>query len=62
MLFDYGVSKDSVIKYETAVKADGFSIVAHGPADEMARAKAILQSSDPKRLDLHEGVTPVAPA
>jgi len=61
-LFNYGVPKDSVIRYEAAVKADGFIVVAHGPADEMARAKAVLQSSDPARLDLHEGVTPVAPA
>ena len=44
------------------MKADGLIVVAHGPADEMARAKAILQSSDPKRLDQREGVTPVAPA
>jgi len=59
-LFNYGVPKDSVIRYEAAVKADGFIVVAHGPADEMTRAKAILQSSDAARLDLHEGVTPVA--
>jgi hypothetical protein len=61
-LFSYGIPKDSVVKYEAAVKADGFLVVGHGPADEMARAKAILQTSEPTGLDLHEGVTPVAPA
>lgn len=61
-LFNYGVPNDSAIKYEAAVKANGFLVVGHGPADEMARAKAILQRCDPTGLDLHEGVTPAAPA
>jgi hypothetical protein len=67
-LFNYGVPKDSVIKYEAAVKADGFLVVGHGPADEMARARAVLQGSDAKSLDMHQGVSPadltdhVAPA
>jgi hypothetical protein len=67
-LFNYGVPKDSVIKYESAVKADGFLVVGHGPADEMARARAVLQGSDAKSLDMHQGVSPadltdhVAPA
>jgi hypothetical protein len=67
-LFNYGVPKDSVIKYEAAVKADGFLVVGHGPADEMARARAVLQGSDAISLDVHQGVSPadvtdhVAPA
>jgi hypothetical protein len=67
-LFNYGVPKDSVIKYEAAVKADGFLVVGHGPADEMVRARAVLQGSDAKSLDMHQGVSPadltdhVAPA
>lgn len=61
-LFNYGVPKDSVIKYEAAVKANGFLVVAHGSADEMARAKAILQSADPTHLDLHERIMPAVSA
>ncbi|MGP8434222.1 DUF1269 domain-containing protein [Paraburkholderia fungorum] len=61
-LFNYGVQKDSVVKYETAVKGNGFLIVAHCSADEMARARAILQASGPTGLDLHKAVTPAAPA
>jgi len=57
-LFDYGIPKDSVIKYEAAVKADGFLVVGHGPADEMARARAVLQSADATRLDMHQAVSP----
>ena len=46
----------SVIAYEQAVKTDGFLVVAHGSADEMARSKAILEASNPARVDLHENL------
>ena len=55
-LFSIGIPKDSVIQYEQAVKADGFLVVAHGSSDEMARSKAILESSNPASIDLHENV------
>ena len=55
-LFSIGIPKDSVIEYEQAVKTDGFLVVGHGSADEMARSKAILQASNPTRVDLHENV------
>lgn len=55
-LFSIGIPKDSVIEYEQAVKTDGFLVVAHGSADEMARSKAILEASNPARVDLHENV------
>ncbi len=52
-LYSIGVPKDSVIQYETALKADGFLVMAHGPAAEVARAKTILGTSNPSRLDVH---------
>lgn len=55
-LFSIGIPKDSVIKYEEAVKTDGYLVVAHGSAEEMARSKAVLESSNPKQIDLHENV------
>ena len=55
-LFSIGIPKDSVIEYEQAVKTDGFLVVAHGSADEVARSKAILEASNPSRIDLHENV------
>lgn len=55
-LFSIGIPKDSVIKYEEAVKTDGFLVVAHGSKEEMARAKAVLESSNPTSIDLHENV------
>ena len=58
-LYSIGLPKDSVIDYEETLKANGFLIVAHGPADEMARAKTILEASNPASLDLHQHVTDV---
>ena len=61
-LYSIGIPKDSVINYETAVKADGFLVMAHGAAEEVARAKSILSTFAPSRLDVHEGLheVPVA--
>ena len=42
-LYSIGIPKDSVLQYETTVKADGFLVMAHGTAAEIARAKAILR-------------------
>lgn len=55
-LFSLGIPKDSVIKYEGALKADGFLIVGHGPAAEMARAKTILAAETPSSLDVYRDV------
>ena len=58
-LYSIGLPKDSVIQYEEALKSNGFLIVAHGPAEEMARATAILKGANPSSLDLHEDVKDV---
>lgn len=54
-LYSIGIPKDSVIEYEAAVKADDFLVTAHGSADEVVRAKAILATERPARLDVHAG-------
>lgn len=38
-----GLSKESVIKYETRLRADNYLIIAHGTPDEVERARSILQ-------------------
>ena len=60
-LYSIGVPKDSVIQYETAVKTDRFLVMAHGPAAEVARAKTILSTANPSRLDVHAGVQAADP-
>lgn len=56
-LASIGIPKDAVIRYEQAVKADNFVVVAHGSAEEVARAKTVLEGIGPKELDLHHGTT-----
>jgi hypothetical protein len=60
-LYSMGVPKDSVIEYETALKADDFLVMAHGTAAEIVRAKAILGTANPSRLDVHAGMKVAEP-
>jgi hypothetical protein len=57
-IYSMGIPKDSVIQYEADVKADSFVVMAHGSAEELARAKAILSPLKPSRLDLYTYVKP----
>ena len=52
-LYSIGIPKDSVVKYETALKADNFVLVVHGTDNEVARARDILQTTTPSELNLH---------
>jgi hypothetical protein len=61
-LYSIGVPKDSVIQYETALKTDSFLVMAHGPAAEIARAKTILGTANPTRVDLHTAASTAEPA
>ena len=54
-LVSVGIPKDSVVRYEEAVKADQFLVMAHGSPDEIKRAKEILQTASPMELNIHEG-------
>jgi len=52
-LFSIGIPKDSVVKYETAIKADKYLVVAHGTDSEIANAREILRSTNPVELNDH---------
>ncbi|MEO6780929.1 MAG: general stress protein [Bradyrhizobium sp.] len=54
-LYSLGVPKDSVLQYETAVKTDSFLVMSRGPAAEIDRARVILGTVNPTRLDVHVG-------
>jgi hypothetical protein len=60
-LVSLGIPKDRVIKYEVALKADKFLVVAHGTADEIARAKDVIATTRPEAVDVH-GLEQAAPA
>ena len=52
-LYSIGIPKDSIVAYETALKADRFLLIAHGTPAEVERARETLVSTDPERLDVH---------
>jgi uncharacterized membrane protein len=52
-LFSIGIPKDSILKYETALKADKFIVLAHGTAAEVAKSRDIMQTRHPRDLALH---------
>ncbi len=51
-LYGIGIPRESVIKYETVMKADNFMLIVHGTQDEVEHARDILKigSSD---VDVH---------
>ena len=52
-LYSIGIPKDSVLQYETALKSDKYLVIAHGTADEVARAKEILAPLDKVEVAIH---------
>ena len=53
-LYSIGIPKDSIVKYETALKTDQFLLIAHGTAAEVAKAKDIIETTHPAYYTLHE--------
>ena len=41
-LFSIGIPKDSVLSYETQIKAGKFVVIAHGNRDEVDQARTVL--------------------
>ena len=48
-----GIPKNSVMHYETAIKADDFLVMAHGSQNEVEQARGILATTQPKQLEIH---------
>lgn len=44
-LFNMGVPKDSVVRYETAIKADKFVLIVHGSEEDVQRAKTLIDQA-----------------
>jgi len=48
-----GIPKDSVLRYETALRANKFVLIAHGSAQEVERAKSILTQNRAEEATVH---------
>ncbi|HEY4359967.1 MAG TPA: general stress protein [Bryobacteraceae bacterium] len=52
-LFSIGIPKNSILEYEVALKANKFLLLAHGTAEEVTKARDILQATQPETIELH---------
>src|SRR6202046_5640808 len=46
-LYSIGIPRDSILRYETALKADKFLLIAHGTTEDVARAKETIERTSP---------------
>ena len=49
-----GIPDNSILRYETALKAGKFVLIAHGTLEDANRAKDILGRGKPDSLDHHQ--------
>jgi hypothetical protein len=52
-LLSIGIPKDSVLRYETALKANKFILMVHGNSQEISRAQEVLKSSGMSSFEQH---------
>ncbi len=52
-LFSLGIPKDSVIKYDTALKSDAYLLLFHGSDEEALQVEKLLAHSGHSSLDVH---------
>ena len=52
-LYSIGIPKDSILRYEAALKSDKFLVMAHGPLADIAKAKSILESTASEEIVMH---------
>jgi len=59
-LASIGIPENSILQYETSIKAGKFMMVVHGTPDEVTRAKSILTASGASKTDVNMAQKPVA--
>jgi len=53
-LYSLGIPKDSILRYETALKSGRFVLIAHGSAGETIHAREIINRTNPEALEEHQ--------
>ena len=53
--YSIGIPKDSVLKYETALKTEQFLLITHGSPAEVTKAQQILRTTPVADLGVHLG-------
>jgi len=54
-LYGIGIPKDSILKYELAIKTDKYLLIVHSTAAEVEKARDIIQRTRPVTVELHSG-------
>src|SRR5580700_9336131 len=57
-LYSIGIPKQSVLQYETSIKAGSFMLAVHGTPEDVTRAQAILSTSGASDMQLHLAEAP----
>jgi hypothetical protein len=52
-LVSIGIPKDSVLKYQTALKTDKFLLIVHGSPDDVDKAKDIISRTKHSFYTVH---------
>jgi len=58
-LFSIGIPKNSILKYDSALKSGQYLVIVHGTEDDVRTAKNIILSTTPESVDEHH-LEPVA--
>ena len=52
-LVSIGIPKDSVLKYDVALKTDKYILIVHGTQDEVNKAKDIIEGTEQSSFTVH---------
>jgi len=53
-LYSLGIPENSILRFETALKAGKFVVIAHGSKEQTDHARKILSGTHPETLEHHE--------
>jgi uncharacterized membrane protein len=57
-LYSIGIPKDSILRYDAALEASKFLLIAHDTADEIARAREIISRTAADEVNLYSSQAP----
>jgi uncharacterized membrane protein len=59
-LYSMGIPKDSILRYETAIKSGKYVLIYHGTAEEIEQCKRVLDAAKAPEVAVHINEPPVS--
>jgi hypothetical protein len=53
-LYSLGIPKDSILRYETALKSGKYVVIAHGSQEDIDETQRIIESTNPEAVEDHQ--------